>query len=115
MDISAIPKGVLSTLIVLFVLETSPALGQSAPSEFRLKDAVTTIKIAKAALEQEFGNAEVRRLKSFEANLVGDKWIVYGHPYKRLKPNQAPPYHGGSYDVEIAVDRATILAIRAEM
>ena len=70
---------------------------------------------------QTFGMAtpinaeEVSKLKSFEATLEGEKWIVYAHHNKQLKLNQIPPSNGGSFDVEVAVDQGSILAVRVEM
>jgi len=102
-------------LAIAFVLTTGNALCQSARSRFQVKDAAIAIKIAKAALEQEFGQKEVSKLKSLEATLEGEKWIVYAHHYKQLKLNQIPPSNGGSFDVEVAVDQGSILAVRVEM
>jgi len=78
---------------------------------FQVRDAATAIKIAKAAFEQDFGKAELKKLKYFEASLEGDRWTVRAHPYKAGRM----PSHGGSFDFTIAAKGGCILSIIAEM
>ncbi len=67
--------------------------------EFHVRDAATAIKIAKIALEQEFGSGEMKKMRYFEASLDGDRWIVLAHPYKRGGKRT----HGGSIDFVVGV------------
>jgi hypothetical protein len=102
--------GVL-TIAIAAMLVSSRACAEDQHHEFEVRNATTAIMIAKAALEQEFGEAALSRLKHFEAFLKGDHWVVSGHPYG---PGKIPP-HGGSFDLVIAVKRGCVLDISVEM
>ncbi len=102
---------ILAALLVTIVSLATQGFSEERRHEFQVRDATTAIKIAKAAFEQEFGNAALKRLKYFEASMEGDHWMAYGHPYGRLEM----PHHGGSFDFVIAVKGGCVLDIRAEM
>jgi hypothetical protein len=103
--------GLSVMVLVTIVGLSSQGFSEERGHEFRVRDATTAIKIARAALEQEFGKETLKRLRNFEATLEGDRWMVVGNPYVRGEI----PHHGGSFDLVIAVKGGCVLDIRVEM
>ncbi len=97
-------------LVILLTLSCA-AFSEDKGHGFRVTKSDTAIAIAKAVIEQDFGKQQLKRYKWFEATVVGDTWKVYGHPYKRGEI----PHHGGTVDVDIAVEGGTVLNILFEM
>jgi hypothetical protein len=80
-------------------------------SVFVVRDATTAVLLAEAVIQQEYGKDELKRLSPLTATKKSEKWVVRGdidqsHPRKT---------RGGIVEVEIAVERGTILKIRYEI
>ncbi|HLX83713.1 MAG TPA: NTF2 fold immunity protein [Terriglobales bacterium] len=107
-----IVRQIVFLTIVIMAVALPRSFAEDKPGEFRIRNATTAIKIAKVALEQEFGKEELKRMKYFEASLSGDNWEVHAHPYKR---GQMPPSYGGTWDFVIAVKGGCVVQISIEM
>lgn len=103
--------GIFAALIVTILGFAGQGFSDEHHYEFQVREATTAINIAKAAFEQEFGKAELNKLKYFEASRERDHWLVLGHPYRRGEM----PSHGGSFDFTIAVKGGCVLNIWVEM
>jgi hypothetical protein len=86
--------------ISFLLLVSRCTVAENQSPTFQVKDAATAIQIAKGAFSSEFGKAELKKLKYFEASLSGDHWKVVGYAHKK---HMAIPPHGGAFDFVISV------------